>query len=71
MLRKERSAAEYLDVTTRALQKWRAEGGGPPYVRLGERAIRYDEADLREWVAQRKANSLAEERAAQGAEAAS
>ncbi len=42
----ERYAADFLGVTPRALQSWRQRGGGPPYVRISSRAIRYRYSDL-------------------------
>ena len=46
----EREAAAYLGYTTRALQNWRLRGGGPVYVRVSERSIRYRRCDLTAWV---------------------
>ncbi|TDJ70671.1 MAG: DNA-binding protein [Proteobacteria bacterium] len=47
------TAAGTLKVSTRALQKWRSSGGGPPFVRLSSRAIRYRRSDLAEWIESR------------------
>jgi len=38
--------AELLGVSEAALRKWRAEGAGPPYVRLGYRTVRYRHRDV-------------------------
>ncbi len=57
----ERQTAEYLGVTPRALQAWRTRGGGPPYLRVGHRTIRYHPADLDAWLADRRYSSTAEE----------
>jgi predicted DNA-binding transcriptional regulator AlpA len=43
-------AAEYLGVSAATLCKWRVFGDGPPYKKLG-RAVVYDPADLRDWLA--------------------
>jgi predicted DNA-binding transcriptional regulator AlpA len=54
VLLRERDAADYLNVTEYALQKWRYRGIGPRFVRLGRRtggAIRYKISDLNEWIA--------------------
>ena len=42
----ERDAARILGVSVRTLQRWRLEGRGPSFCRLGEKAIRYCEGDL-------------------------
>ena len=45
----EREAADFLGVTGRCLQAWRYRGGGPKFVRISSRCIRYRQSDLREW----------------------
>ena len=45
-LLKERAAASFLNVTPRFLQNRRTNGGGPPYVRISHRCVRYRKADL-------------------------
>ena len=47
------TAARILKVSTRALQKWRSSGGGPPFIRLSSRAIRYRPSDLAGWIESR------------------
>jgi predicted DNA-binding transcriptional regulator AlpA len=46
-------AAMALSVSLSLLKKWRAEGAGPRFVRLGGRAIGYRRADLSDWIAAR------------------
>ena len=46
-------AARRLGLTVRALDKWRARGIGPRYVRLSARAIRYPLDALEAWIAGR------------------
>lgn len=46
----ERDAADFLGYTMRALQNWRVRGGGPIYVKVSNRSIRYRRRDLNEWV---------------------
>ncbi len=41
----EREAAEYLGLSVRTLQKWRWQGGGPLFAKLGS-AVRYRIEDL-------------------------
>ena len=43
-------AAQYLTVSRRTLERWRTEGGGPAYVKLGG-CIRYRVSDLDEYIA--------------------
>ena len=45
--------SERLHVTRRTLQRWRRDGGGPPYVRIGAWRIVYVERDLQAWIAAR------------------
>lgn len=45
--------AEYLGVPVATIYKWRERGGGPPGIRVG-RHTRYDPADVRRWVEERK-----------------
>ena len=46
----ENQAADFLQFTPRALQAWRLRGGGPKFVRISSRAIRYRRRDLIEWI---------------------
>lgn len=57
----EKQAAAFLGFTTRTLQAWRQRGGGPRFVRISSRAIRYRRHDLREWVESRLKSSTSEE----------
>jgi predicted DNA-binding transcriptional regulator AlpA len=61
-LKSEGEAAEYLGFTQRALQAWRSRGGGPRYVRISSRAIRYRRCDLDAWIMQRLHNDASEYR---------
>ena len=42
----EQATAVLLCVSCRTLQGWRLRGGGPPYVRVSARCIRYRRTDL-------------------------
>ena len=53
--------ADMLGVTTRTTLRWRRDGGGPPYVRLGPRYIRYRAMDVDAWARARTFASLAAE----------
>ena len=59
-LLKEAQAAEFLHFSPRALQNWRCRGGGPKFVRVSSRSIRYRLSDLIEWTAVRIRSSTAE-----------
>jgi len=45
----ERQAAKFLGYSPRALQNWRVRGGGPKFVKVSKRSIRYRRRDLIEW----------------------
>jgi hypothetical protein len=56
------AVAEYLDeaalhdryqIPPRTAQRWRVNGEGPPYVRVGARRIAYRVADVERWLAER------------------
>jgi hypothetical protein len=54
----EREAAEFIGYTPRALQNWRCRGGGPKYIAISSRSIRYRRRDLIAWAEGRlRANS--------------
>jgi predicted DNA-binding transcriptional regulator AlpA len=46
-------AALVLSVFLSLLKKWRVQGAGPRFVRLGGRAIGYRRADVSDWIAAR------------------
>lgn len=43
----ESEAAAFLGLTPRCLQGWRYRGGGPPFVKISARCIRYRRSGLR------------------------
>lgn len=45
----EKEAADFLGYSVRALQNWRVRGGGPRFVKVSSRSIRYRMRDLIEW----------------------
>lgn len=47
----EKQAAKLLGLSDRTLRNWRVRGGGPPYVKVSPRCIRYRAADLEAWAA--------------------
>jgi predicted DNA-binding transcriptional regulator AlpA len=48
----ELEAATLLNVSHRSLQNWRVRGGGPQFVKIGGRIVRYRCADLVSWLEQ-------------------
>jgi len=46
----EEQTARLLRVSPRTLEAWRYRGGGPPYLRLARRCIRYSPAAVGEWL---------------------
>lgn len=42
-------AAKFLGYSSRALQNWRTRGGGPPYIKVSARSIRYRRRELMAW----------------------
>ncbi|WP_417514766.1 helix-turn-helix transcriptional regulator [Minwuia sp.] len=45
----ETEAAEFLCYSVRALQNWRVRGGGPDFIKVSARSIRYCRRDLIAW----------------------
>jgi predicted DNA-binding transcriptional regulator AlpA len=45
----EGEAATFLGYTPRALQNWRVRGGGPKFVKVSSRSVRYRRRDLIAW----------------------
>jgi predicted DNA-binding transcriptional regulator AlpA len=46
----EHEAADMLCYSVRALQNWRHRGGGPRFVKVSARSVRYRIADLHDWI---------------------
>jgi predicted DNA-binding transcriptional regulator AlpA len=59
-----RGAAAYLGLRPATLESWRytggPAGGGPPYIALGRRRIRYRRADLDAWLESRTRRSTSD-----------
>jgi len=55
-------AAFYLGLSVSTLAKMRMRGDGPPYIKLGQRAVAYDLEDLNEWIVQRRRKNTSEVR---------
>ena len=63
----EKTAAAFLDLSPRTLQGLRFRGGGPRFVRISARCIRYRRLDCRDWAVHRLRSSTSDA----GSEAAS
>lgn len=50
-----------LGVPERTLERWRRDGGGPNFCRLGGRRVAYPEQDLHRWISDRTFASRAAE----------
>ena len=57
----EARAGEILGVNPRTLQQWRLRGGGPRYVRISSRCVRYRYRDLTQWMEDRLRSSTSED----------
>lgn len=57
----ETEAADYLGVSPRTLSNFRTRGGGPDYIKVGSKSVRYDLKDLQEYIADRRQNSTSED----------
>lgn len=49
----DKQLASLLHVTTRTTMRWRADGGGPPFVRVGEWRVLYSRGAVDVWLQQR------------------
>ena len=56
----ERDAAKFLRLTPRTLQSYRQKGGGPRYISISSRCLRYRRIDLRAWAEGRMRSSTSE-----------
>ena len=56
----EHVAGAFLDLTHRTMQNMRQHGGGPHFVKLSARCIRYRRVDLRTWADHRLRSSTAD-----------
>ena len=55
-LHKNTPAAYYIGVTPGTLNTWRSQGKGPKHIKVGA-LVRYSEADLDAWLAERTRTS--------------
>lgn len=58
-----KEAAQYLHASPRTLERWRVDGDGPPYIKLGpglRAKVLYRLRDLDAWLARFRYNSTSE-----------
>ena len=56
----EHQAADFLCYSVRALQNWRVRGGGPEFVKVSKRSVRYVRRDLQNWIDARKISNTSQ-----------
>ena len=56
----EKEAGAFLGLSDRAMQKFRQTGGGPRYVRISSRCLRYRRIDLQTWADSRVRTSTSD-----------
>lgn len=56
----EHEAGRFTGYTIRALQNWRLRGGGPKFIKVSGRSVRYRRRDLIEWAESRLVASTTE-----------
>jgi predicted DNA-binding transcriptional regulator AlpA len=59
-LMNEHEAAEVLCYSVRALQNWRSRGGGPKFIKVSARSVRYRRRDLLDWIEARTVASTSQ-----------
>ncbi len=57
----EKPAGDHLGLTDRTMQKFRQQGGGPRYIVISSRCIRYRRRDLEAWANARVRTSTADD----------
>lgn len=57
---RQEEAARLLGVSPRCLEAWRYKGGGPRFVRISARCVRYRRSDLHAWLEERLKASTSE-----------
>ena len=57
----EAETAKFLKVSPRYLQQRRYKGGGPDFIRISHRAIRYDPDAIERWLEERTFSATCEE----------
>ena len=58
----EKEVARYIDHSVRALQNWRLRGGGPKFVKVSARSVRYRRRDIEAWIDSHTVTSTSDEK---------
>ena len=61
MLLTTKEAAAYLRLAKPTLERFRLTGSGPAFCKMGDKAVRYREADLDFWLASRLRKSTSDQ----------
>jgi len=56
----ENQAADVLSFSVYALRNWRVRGGGPKFVKISQRSVRYRRRDLNSWATKLLKSSTSE-----------
>ncbi len=56
----EKQAATKLNLSPKGLQAWRLRGGGPRFVKISARCVRYKESEIDNWAAARERTSTSD-----------
>ena len=56
----EKAAGDFLDLTPRTMQAMRQRGGGPPYIVVSARCLRYTRRRMKIWADERERISTAD-----------
>ncbi len=56
----EKEAGDFLGLSDRAMQKMRQTGGGPRYIHISSRCLRYRRIDLKAWAESRMRSSTSD-----------
>jgi predicted DNA-binding transcriptional regulator AlpA len=59
-LMNENEAAKLLCYSVRALQNWRYRGGGPKFIKVSSRSVRYSYGDVMDWIDSRRIANTSE-----------
>lgn len=54
-------ASRILGFPACTLHTWRSRGGGPPFLKLGARSVRYQRRALYQWLAERERRNTADD----------
>ena len=60
LLLTEQETGDLIGFSVRTLQKWRQVGGGPNFIKISARAIRYRRSDIDAWIESRVRRSSSE-----------